>query len=117
MLGSGGCSSTPSRTRRGRCRPSPSTEPASDRRRRRCWTASRQAGRRTCAAPLRLVVGGVDALVLYPGLSGLPHLYQVNATLDASTPLGCEVPVQVIIDGVESNTVTMAVTRNGEPCQ
>ncbi|MCB9385388.1 MAG: hypothetical protein H6509_12305 [Bryobacterales bacterium] len=75
------------------------------------------SGPTTLRGSLRLVVGGVDALVLYPGLSGLPHLYQVNATLDASTPLGCEVPVQVVVDGVESNTVTMAVTRNGEPCQ
>jgi len=41
----------------------------------------------------------------------------VNATLGADTPLGCEVPVQVIVDGVESNEVTASVTRNGEPCQ
>ena len=65
----------------------------------------------------RLIVGEVDATVLFPGLSGLPHLYQVNATLHADTPLGCEVPVRVIIDGIESNTVTIAVTRNGEPCR
>jgi uncharacterized protein (TIGR03437 family) len=66
---------------------------------------------------VRLTAGGVDAQVLYGGLSGLPHLYQINATLAADTPLGCEVPVKVIVDGVESNVVTAAVTRNGEACQ
>jgi uncharacterized protein (TIGR03437 family) len=66
---------------------------------------------------VRLVVGGVDAQVLYPGLGGLPHLYQVNATLAAETPIGCEVPVTVIVDGIESNEVTASITRNGEPCR
>ncbi len=66
---------------------------------------------------VRLVVGGTDAQVLFAGLGGLPHLYQVNATLDADTPLGCETPVQVVVDGVESNEVTLAVTRNGEACR
>jgi uncharacterized protein (TIGR03437 family) len=74
-------------------------------------------GPNALAGSVRLVVGGVDALVLYAGLSGLPHLYQVNATLDVTTPIGCEVPVRVVIDGVESNEVTAAVTRNGEPCR
>jgi uncharacterized protein (TIGR03437 family) len=47
----------------------------------------------------------------------LPHLYQVNATLAADTPIGCDIPVQVIVDGIESNTVIASVTRNGEPCR
>ena len=75
------------------------------------------AGANPITGSARLVVGDVDAQVLYAGLGGLPHLYQVNATLAADTPLGCDVPVKVIIDGVESNEVTVAVTRNGEPCR
>ena len=65
----------------------------------------------------RVVVGGVDAQVLYSGLGASPHLFQVNATLGADTPLGCEIPLTVSVDGVESNEVTVSVTRNGEACQ
>ncbi len=63
-------------------------------------------------------VGGVAAQVQYIGLSpNSPHLYQANVTVPDSSPLGCEITVEVEIDGVVGNTVTMAITPNGEPCR
>jgi uncharacterized protein (TIGR03437 family) len=63
-------------------------------------------------------IGGIQEEPLFAGLSpGSPHLYQVNAIVPADSPFGCSVPVQVTVDGVVSNEVTMAVTANGEPCR
>ncbi len=66
----------------------------------------------------RVSIGGITDEPLFAGLSpGSPHLYQVNAVVPADSPRGCAVPVKVMVDGVESNEVTLAVTEDGEPCR
>ena len=54
----------------------------------------------------------------FVGLSpNQPHLYQANVEVPSNALTGCSVPVKIIIDGVESNIVTMAITANGAPCR
>ncbi len=57
-----------------------------------------------------LTIGGVKAEVLYAGVTpGFAGLYQINATVPASVPVGNEVTVVATVAGQVSNTVTMAV--------
>lgn len=67
---------------------------------------------------VRVEIGGRSAPVLFAGLGPqFPHLYQVNVTVPPDAPTGCEVPVKVFVDGIESNEVTMAISGAGEPCR
>jgi len=67
---------------------------------------------------VRATLGGANVPVQFAGLSPQsPHLYQVNITLPGDAMIGCEVPVKVAVDGVESNEVTLSISRNGEPCR
>ena len=76
------------------------------------------SGLSSLTSAVRVLLGGRNAQVLYAGLSpGSPHLYQVDVLLPPSPPQGCEVPVQVFVEGVASNEVTAAITENGQPCQ
>lgn len=75
------------------------------------------SGANPVTAAVRVRVGGRDAEVLFAGLSVSPHLYQANIILPADSEQGCEVPVQILIDGVASNVVSIALTENGEPCR
>jgi uncharacterized protein (TIGR03437 family) len=60
--------------------------------------------------PARVSIGGVDAPVTYSGLApGFVGLYQVNALVPSSAPLGSTVPLVITIGTASSNTVTMAV--------
>ena len=62
------------------------------------------------ASPVTVTVGGAPANVVFAGLApGFIGLYQINATLDKSTPSGDAVPVIVSVAGQTSPTVTMAV--------
>ena len=55
-------------------------------------------------------IGGVSALVSFGGLSpGFVGLYQVNVQVPNGAPTGGQVPVVMVIGGVSSNTVTIAV--------
>lgn len=64
---------------------------------------------------VKVAAGGVDATVEYAGRSpDFPGLDQINFTLAANTPTGCNIAVQVTVDGVPSNPVTMAVAAPGE---
>jgi len=57
-----------------------------------------------------VLVGGKAARVLFAGLSPrFAGLYQVNAILDADTPIGDEISLVVVAGGQQSNTVTVAV--------
>jgi uncharacterized protein (TIGR03437 family) len=57
-----------------------------------------------------VLVGGVSAKVLFSGLApGFVGVYQVNVQMPDGTPTGDSVTVVISIDGVSSNTVTMAV--------
>ena len=63
----------------------------------------------TTTAPT-LTVGGVAANVLFSGLvPGFIGLYEVDATVPATAPVGDAVPVSLTIGGVVSNSVTIAV--------
>jgi uncharacterized protein (TIGR03437 family) len=59
-----------------------------------------------------VTIGGIAATpVLYSGLApGLVGLYQINVQVPANAPLGDAVPVFVSVNGVASNTVTVAVS-------
>ena len=55
-------------------------------------------------------VGGIVANVLFSGLTpGVAGLYQVNVQIPDGVSVGDGVPVVVNIDGVSSNTVTVAI--------
>jgi uncharacterized protein (TIGR03437 family) len=55
-------------------------------------------------------IGGVSAPVTFAGLSpGFVGLYQVNVLVPDAAPTGPQVPVLIMVGGVTSNTVTIAV--------
>jgi uncharacterized protein (TIGR03437 family) len=59
----------------------------------------------------QVTIGGVLASVVFSGLApGFVGLYQVNVFLPAGGPAGAAVPVVLSIDGIQSNTVTIAIS-------
>src|SRR5579871_4230533 len=61
------------------------------------------------AAAVQVSIGGVAVQPLYAGAApGFPGLYQVNAQIPAGTTPGAQ-PLQIIQNGIASNTVTVAV--------
>ena len=63
----------------------------------------------TAIAPV-VTVGGMVADVLFSGLAPeFVGLYQVNVEVPTGVPSGAAQPVEIIINGVTSNTVTIAV--------
>ncbi len=63
----------------------------------------------TLATPT-VTIGGVPAPVTFSGLApGFVALYQVNAQVPQSAPTGDAVPLAISVNGVSSNTVTIAV--------
>jgi uncharacterized protein (TIGR03437 family) len=57
-----------------------------------------------------VTIGGVRGKVLFSGLAGgLVGVYQVNVQMPLNAPVGNAVPVLLSLDGVSSNTVTIAV--------
>lgn len=63
----------------------------------------------TISTPL-VNIAGLAAQVSYSGLApGFAGLYQVNVQVPAGTPAGSAQTLQIIINGVPSNTVTIAV--------
>ncbi len=64
----------------------------------------------TVNAPL-VNIGGIPAPVTFSGLApGFVGLYQVNVQVPMEVPAGTQ-PVQIIVDGVPSNTVTIEVAQ------
>jgi uncharacterized protein (TIGR03437 family) len=62
------------------------------------------------ASPVTATVGGVDAPVVFAGLTpSLVGLYQVNVLAPAGAASGDAVPLQIAVNSVESNTVTVAL--------
>lgn len=54
--------------------------------------------------------GSVRAQVLFSGLApGLVGVWQVNLMVPAAAPAGSAVPVRLLYDGIETNTITVAV--------
>jgi len=65
----------------------------------------------TISAPTA-TIGGLPAQVLFSGLApGFVGFWQINAIVPANAPAGDDIPVQVVINGAASNTVTMAVAQ------
>ena len=65
----------------------------------------------TVATPTA-TIGGLPAQVLFSGLApGFVGLWQINVMVPADAPAGDNLPVQVVINGAASNTVTMAVAQ------
>jgi uncharacterized protein (TIGR03437 family) len=63
-----------------------------------------------------VTIGGVAATVTFSGLApGLMGVNQVNAMVPAGAPAGNAVPVVVSIGGLNSNTVTIAVSGSPNP--
>ncbi len=60
-----------------------------------------------------VVISGKPAVVLYSGLTpGSVGLYQINVRIPAGVDGGNSVPVTVEMNGVRSNTVTVAIRAN-----
>ena len=57
-----------------------------------------------------VTIGGLPAQVLFSGLApGFVGFWQINAMVPANAPAGDDIPVQVVLNGAASNTVTMAL--------
>jgi uncharacterized protein (TIGR03437 family) len=62
-----------------------------------------------------IYVGGIDATISYQGASGFPGVNQVNITIPANAPTGCNVPmVGVTSGGVPTNFTTLPIGSG--PC-
>ena len=65
---------------------------------------------RTLSTPL-VNISDIPALETFSGLApGFVGLYQVNVQVPMGVPSGPEQPVEIIINGVSSNIVTVAVS-------
>ncbi len=57
-----------------------------------------------------VIIGNSSAEVSYAGLApGFYGLYQINAKVPASAPTGSAVPLQISVNNVPSNQVTLAI--------
>jgi len=59
-----------------------------------------------------VMVGGVQAKVVFSGLSQFPSVYQINIILQPGTPTGNAVPIQIVMGGVTTTSdLKIAVTN------
>jgi uncharacterized protein (TIGR03437 family) len=60
-----------------------------------------------------VLVGGRQAKVLFSGLTQYPSIYQINITLDPTTPTGDAIPIQVMVGGgtLTTDQLKIAVTN------
>ena len=64
----------------------------------------------TTRADPTVTIGSQAAAVSFSGLApGFVGLYQVNVAVPADAPSGDAIPLVLTINGVQSNTVTLAV--------
>ena len=62
-------------------------------------------------------VGGLAVQPLYSGRApGLAGIDQINFTVPQNAPLGCYVPVQLVANGMASNTDHHGHRRDRKPC-
>jgi uncharacterized protein (TIGR03437 family) len=66
--------------------------------------------------PLQIYVGGVLAAVSYQGSAGYPGVDQINLTIPASVPTGCEVPLVAVTGNIISNVVVFPINQGGGTC-
>ena len=68
-------------------------------------------------ASVQVLVGSLSITPAYAGRApGLAGVDQIDFQLPSNAPLGCYVPLQVVVNGNASNTVTMAINNNRQPC-
>ncbi len=61
-----------------------------------------------------VTIGGIPAHVVFSGLApGLVGVYQINALVPGSAPVGSAVPVVISMNGALSNAVTIAIQATG----
>lgn len=66
------------------------------------------------ARNVRVRVGGVDAAVLYAGRApAYPGIDQINFVVPPDAPTGCQVALEVTVEGAASNPVTAAIASPG----
>jgi uncharacterized protein (TIGR03437 family) len=65
---------------------------------------------------VKVIVGGIPAQVIYRGRSGCCAGVDQIRFIVPDGVSGCYVPVRVIVDGLWSNDVTMAIAENGPYC-
>jgi uncharacterized protein (TIGR03437 family) len=59
-----------------------------------------------------VMVGGIQANVLFSGLTQYPSIYQINLTMAAGTPTGDAVPIQIQMNNVTTtDQFKIAVTN------
>jgi uncharacterized protein (TIGR03437 family) len=59
-----------------------------------------------------VTIGGMRGNVIFAGLApGFIGLYQVNVEVPADAPVGAAVPLEIVIGGMKSNTVTVAISE------
>ena len=57
-----------------------------------------------------VVVGSVLGSVQYSGLTpGAVGVWQINLQIPSTAPTGAAVPIRVVVNGVSSNSVTIAI--------
>jgi uncharacterized protein (TIGR03437 family) len=66
---------------------------------------------------VEVLLGDLTITPVYAGRApGLAGVDQIDFQLPSSVTLGCYVPLQVMVNGNASNTVTMAINNNRQPC-
>jgi len=58
-----------------------------------------------------VTVGGVPAQVVFSGIVGFVGVYQINVVIQPGTPTGDNIPIQIVMNGVKSNTPTISVSN------
>jgi len=66
---------------------------------------------------VQVLLGNLTIQPLYAGRApALAGVDQIDFQIPASAALGCYVPLQVLVNGNASNTVTIAINNNRQPC-
>ena len=66
---------------------------------------------------VQVLLGNQTIIPAYAGRApGLAGVDQIDFQLPSNVTLGCYVPLQVVVNGNASNTVTMAINNNRQPC-
>ena len=68
-------------------------------------------------ATVQVLLGNQTIAPAYAGRApGLAGVDQIDFQLPSNATLGCYVPLQVVVNGNASNTVTMAIANSRQPC-
>jgi uncharacterized protein (TIGR03437 family) len=68
------------------------------------------------STPLQVLIGGVQANVVYAGGAGYPGVNQINVVVPAGVQPGCGVSVLAVSGNIVSNTISIPVSAAGGAC-